>query len=322
MEAPAGNRVLFCFLLINQTETMTTRHLLSLMDLSADEIRTLISRAIELKQLGRKAPRSLAGYTMAMVFEKSSTRTRTSFDIGMSQLGGHAMFLSPGDSQIQRGEPIKDTARVLSRMVDVIVMRTTTHDRVSTMADYASVPVINALCDRYHPCQLLADLQTYTEHRGDISGQTMAWIGDGNNVCHSWMNAARQLGFRLNIATPAGFEPDADLLAACADHVSLSHDPVEAATGARCVITDTWASMGQEDEKTEREAAFAGFCVDEVLMAKAADDAIFMHCLPAYRGYEVSEAVLEGEQSVVWDEAENRLHAQKALLELLLAEQA
>lgn len=299
---------------------MTTRHFLSLMDLSADEIRGIINRAIELKKLGKSAPKTLSGDTMAMVFEKSSTRTRSSFDIGMSQLGGYAMFLAPADSQIQRGEPIRDTARVLSRMVDVIVMRTTTHQRVSTMAEYASVPVINALCDRYHPCQLLADLQTFTEHRGDISGQTIAWIGDGNNVCHSWMNAARQLDFTLNIATPKGFEPDADLIEACKDHISLSNDPQAAVRGATCVVTDTWASMGQEDEKAEREAAFAGYCVNDELMALAADDAIFMHCLPAYRGYEVSESVLEGAQSVVWDEAENRLHAQKALLELLLSQ--
>jgi ornithine carbamoyltransferase len=298
---------------------MTTRHFLSLMDLSADEIRGIINRAIELKRLGKSAPKTLSGETMAMVFEKSSTRTRTSFDIGMAQLGGYAMFLSPGDSQIQRGEPIRDTARVLSRMVDIIVMRTTSHQRVSTMAEYASVPVINALCDRYHPCQLLADLQTFTEHRGDISGQTIAWIGDGNNVCHSWMNAARQLGFTLNIATPEGFEPDADMIEACKEHISLSNDPQTAASGAACVVTDTWASMGQEDEKAEREAAFAGYCVNDELMAVAADDAIFMHCLPAYRGYEVTESVLEGAQSVVWDEAENRLHAQKALLELLLS---
>lgn len=297
---------------------MTIRHFLSLEDLSTDELRALISRAMELKVLGKSGPKSLAGYTMAMVFEKSSTRTRSSFEIGMTQLGGHAMFLSPRDSQIQRGEPIKDTARVLSRMVDVIVMRTTTHERVKTMSEYADVPVINALCDRYHPCQLLADLQTFAEHRGDVIGKTFAWIGDGNNVCHSWMNAAKMLDFQLNIATPKGFEPEADMQAACQDHIELTQDPTAAAQNADCVITDTWASMGQEDEKTEREAAFNGFCVDDALMAKAADDAVFMHCLPAYRGYEVSESVLEGQQSVVWDEAENRLHAQKALLELLL----
>jgi len=298
---------------------MSSRHFLSLMDLSPDEIRGIISRASELKAAGRSAPKTLPGYTMAMVFEKSSTRTRTSFDIGMTQLGGHAMFLAPGDSQIQRGEPLKDTARVLSRMVDVIVMRTGSHKRVATMAEYASIPVINALCDMYHPCQILADLQTYTEHLGDVKGQTFAWIGDGNNVCHSWMNAARQLDFRLNIATPEGFEPDAALSAACSDYIHLYNDPAAAVRNSTCVITDTWASMGQEEEKAQREAAFSGYCVDDALMSQASDNAIFMHCLPAYRGYEVSESVLEGKQSVVWDEAENRLHAQKALLELLLS---
>lgn len=298
---------------------MSSRHFLSLMDLSADEIRGIISRAIQLKAAGKSAPKTLSGYTMAMVFEKSSTRTRTSFDIGMTQLGGYAMFLAPGDSQIQRGEPLKDTARVLSRMVDVIVMRTSNHERVATMAEYASIPVINALCDMYHPCQILADLQTYTEHLGDVTGQTFAWIGDGNNVCHSWMNAARQLDFTLNIATPEGFEPDAELSAACGDTIHLFNDPALAVQNASCVITDTWASMGQEEEKSRREAAFNGYCVDDKLMSQANDNAIFMHCLPAYRGYEVSESVLEGKQSVVWDEAENRLHAQKALLELLLS---
>ncbi len=298
---------------------MAIRHFLSLRDLNANEIRTLIQRAIELKALGKTAPRSLSGHTMALVFEKSSTRTRSSFEIGMAQLGGHAMFLSPRDSQIQRGEPIRDTARVLSRMVDVIVMRTTTHARVKTMSEYADVPVINALCDRYHPCQLLADLQTYTEHRGEISGKTFAWVGDGNNVCHSWMNAAKMLDFQLNIATPENFGPDADLVADCNSHIKIGHDPKNAVENADCVVTDTWASMGQEQEKAEREAAFDGYCVDDKLMSFAADDAIFMHCLPAYRGYEVTDSVLEGQQSVVWDEAENRLHAQKALLELLLA---
>lgn len=298
---------------------MATRHFLSLMDLSADELRALIQRAIELKKLGKTGPTPLTGHTMAMVFEQSSTRTRTSFEIGMTQLGGHAMFLSPRDSQLQRGEPIRDTARVLSRMVDVIVMRTTTHARVKRMSEYASVPVINALCDRYHPCQLLADLQTFTEHRGNVKGNTFAWVGDGNNVCNSWMNAARLLDFKLNIATPKGFEPAVDMQSACQGHIALTQSPEEAVANAACVITDTWASMGQEQEKAEREAAFKGFCVDDALMNGAAADAIFMHCLPAYRGYEVSESVLEGNQSVVWDEAENRLHAQKALLELLLS---
>ena len=298
---------------------MAIRHFLSLMDLSADELRKLIIRAIELKKLGKSGPTPFTRHTMAMVFEQSSTRTRTSFEIGMTQLGGHAMFLSPRDSQLTRGEPIRDTARVLSRMVDVIVMRTTAHTRVKTMSEFASVPVINALCDRYHPCQLLADLQTFTEHRGDVSGKTFAWIGDGNNVCHSWMNAAKLLGFKLNIATPKGFEPLADMQKSCQEHIELFRSPVEAAKNTACIITDTWASMGQEQEKVARETAFEGFCVDDALMGEAAADALFMHCLPAYRGYEVSESVLEGDQSVVWDEAENRLHAQKALLELLLS---
>ncbi len=300
---------------------MAIRHFLSLADLAPDEILALVERARELKAArakGRLTP-LLKGKTMAMVFEQSSTRTRTSFEIGMAQLGGTAMFMSPGDSQITRGEPLKDTARVLSSMVDVIVMRTTAHERVQTMAQYASVPVINALCDTYHPCQILADLQTFIEHRGDIAGKNIAWVGDGNNVCHSWMNAARFLNFTLHIATPKGYEPDAVLVKACGKAVKLSNDPLQATKNTDCVVTDTWASMGQEEEKREREQAFAGFCVDEAMMTNAHKQALFMHCLPAYRGSEVTESVLEGPQSVVWDEAENRLHAQKALLELLVA---
>ncbi len=299
---------------------MTHRHFLSLMDLSKSEILQLIKRAIVLKAERKQGllNNALAGKTMAMVFEKSSTRTRTSFEIGMTQLGGTAMFLSPTDSQINRGEPIKDTARVLSRMVDVIVMRTITHNRVKTMAEYADVPVINALCDTYHPCQILADLQTFVEHRGSIAGKNITWVGDGNNVCHSWMNAARQLDFTLSIATPKGYEPNAGLIAACGEHIRLNSDPMQACADADCVITDAWVSMGQEDEKKTRDKAFARFCVDLEMMRHANDNALFMHCLPAYRGSEVAEAVLEGPNSVVWDEAENRLHAQKALLELLL----
>ncbi len=290
------------------------------MDLTSTEILQLIEDAKLLKQQRalNQHSNSMAGKTMAMVFEKSSTRTRTSFEIGMAQLGGTAMFLSPADSQINRGEPIKDTARVLSRMVDVIVMRTTAHERVQAMSEYASVPVINALCDQFHPCQILADLQTFIEHRGSIEGKTVAWIGDGNNVCQSWMNAARQLNFTLNIATPKGYEPSAKLLRACGHAVSLSADPNLACDNVDCVVTDTWSSMGQEEEKQTRETAFKGFCVDDAMMKHAKSDALFMHCLPAYRGYEVSESVLEGPQSVIWDEAENRLHAQKALLELLV----
>lgn len=306
---------------------LTPRHFLQISDLDADEIRSLIRRAITLKAKHKAgtAETTLAGKTMAMVFEKSSTRTRTSFEIGMAQLGGYAMFLSPGDSQINRGEPIRDTARVLSRMVDIIVMRTISHERVAEMAEYSQVPVINALCDLHHPCQILADLQAWDEAHalgGDFSGLRAAWVGDGNNVCHSWMQAAKALGFTLAIATPKGYGPSSSLIEECQPHIELSHCPDGVVKNAQVVITDTWASMGQEAEKAEREQAFLGYCVDASMMSKAADNAIFMHCLPAYRGSEVSEAVLEGAQSVVWDEAENRLHAQKALLEFLLMHHA
>lgn len=299
---------------------MSPRHFLSLMDISADEFRQLLVRAAELKTLHKsgKVITPLSGKTLAMVFEKSSTRTRVSFEAGMAQLGGSAMFLSPRDLQIGRGEPIEDTARVMSRMVDVIVMRTAEHSNVETFAANSEVPVINALTDMYHPCQLLADMQTCIEHHGDISGKTVAWLGDGNNVCHSWMNAARLLEFKLVVAAPEGYDPNATLLAECKDNVSIERDPMSAATAADVVVTDTWASMGQEDEKADRNKAFRQYKVTNKIMAQAADDAIFMHCLPAYRGFEVEADVIDGPQSVVWDEAENRLHAQKALLEFLL----
>jgi ornithine carbamoyltransferase len=299
---------------------VSTRHFLSLADLSVDELRAIIRRASELKTLhhGGKIHQPLRARTLAMVFDKSSTRTRVSFEAGMAQLGGDSMFLSPRDLQLGRGEPVEDTARVMSRMVDVIVIRTHEHSTVTTFAQHSHVPIINALTDRFHPCQLLADMQTYAEHRGEIAGKTAAWIGDGNNVCHSWMNAARMLDFTLRIATPRGYEPDSQLLADCGDHVQLLTDPREAAQDADIVVTDTWASMGQEEEKTERAAAFQGYKVDSSIMERAAADAVFMHCLPAYRGSEVSAEVLDGPQSVVWDEAENRLHAQKSLLEFLL----
>ncbi|MEJ2107255.1 MAG: ornithine carbamoyltransferase [Acidiferrobacteraceae bacterium] len=299
---------------------MKLRHFLTLSDLTSDELRTLIRRASELKALHKRGElyRPLRARTLAMVFDKSSTRTRVSFEAGMAQLGGDSMFLSPRDLQLGRGEPIEDTSRVMSRMVDVIVIRTHEHATVTTFAQHSVVPVVNALTDRFHPCQLLADMQTYLEHRGDITGRTAVWIGDGNNVCHSWMNAARLLDFTLVVSTPAGYEPDAELVADCGRNVRLVSDPREAAKGAEVVVTDTWASMGQEGEKAERAAAFQGYRVDDKIMAQAAPDALFMHCLPAYRGSEVTAEVLDGAQSVVWDEAENRLHAQKALLEFLL----
>ncbi len=299
---------------------MKPRHFLTLLDLTATELEQLLRRAIELKALRRRGEpyTPLQHRTMAMIFEKSSTRTRVSFEAGMSQLGGSSLFLSPRDTHLGRGEPVEDTARVMSRMVDVIVIRANEHAMVKRFAEHSQVPVINALTDMYHPCQLLADIQTYLEARGPIAGRTAAWIGDGNNVCHSWINAARQFGFHLNIATPMGYEPDADIVAAAGSHVALTSDPKEAARGAHIVVTDTWASMGQENEKAERLKVFDGYMVDRNLMKLAHRDAVFMHCLPAYRGHEVEAAVIDGSQSVVWDEAENRLHAQKALLEHLL----
>jgi ornithine carbamoyltransferase len=236
----------------------------------------------------------------------------------MAQLGGSGMFLPPRDLQLDRGEPLEDTARVMSRMVDIVVIRANEHATVERFAAHSRVPVINALTERHHPCQLLADVQTYVERRGDIRGRTAAWIGDGNNVCHSWMQAAKLFDFKLRVATPEGYAPAADIAAQCASNVELLTDPAQAVRGADIVITDTWASMGQEHEKTLRAKAFAGYRVDSELMHKAKPDAMFMHCLPAYRGHEVTAEVIDGPQSVVWDEAENRLHSQKALLEFIL----
>ena len=296
------------------------------MDLSPAELREIIARAVAAKKAGATATTTvnhsgdlLRNQTAALVFEKSSTRTRVSFETGVTQLGGNAIFLAPADSHLARGEAIEDTARVLSRMARLIIMRTGPHERVERMAEYATVPVINALSDFNHPCQQLADIQTYAEHRGDLAGKRVAWVGDGNNVCHSWMNAARQLDFHLAIATPKGYEPDRDLSQQCAAQIALGNDPAAAVEAADLVVTDCWISMGQEREKADREAAFAGFCVDQAMMSRAASGALFMHCLPAYRGYEVSAEVIDGPQSVVWDQAENRLHAQKALMEFLLS---
>jgi ornithine carbamoyltransferase len=300
---------------------MTARHFLTLLDLSAEQLNRLILRAIELKAWNRagKLHEPLKHRILAMVFDKSSTRTRMSFEAGMAQLGGHAIFLSPRDTQLGRGETVEDSARVLSRMSDVIMIRTFEHQQLELFAEYSSVPVINALTDSYHPCQLLADMQTYFEHRGDIRGRTVAWIGDGNNMCHSYINAARQFGFTLNIACPDGYQPDAAILAPAGDCVRVMDSALAAARNADMVTTDVWASMGQEEEQDKRARAFADFQVNAAIMGVAAADALFMHCLPAHRGEEVSADVIDGPQSVVWDEAENRLHAQKALLELLLS---
>ena len=290
--------------------------------MSSDECNHIIQSAIALKTAhkeGRQA-RVFDGKVLGMIFEKSSTRTRVSFEAGMAQLGGSALFLSSNDLQMGRDEPVEDTARVISRMVDLIMIRTFAHDKIERFAKYSKVPVINALTDDYHPCQLLADIQTYVEHRGSIQGQTVAWIGDGNNVCHSWINAAITLDFKLNIACPEGYEPNATLVAEAGDRVTLTRSPVEAAAGAQLVTTDVYASMGQETEAKARLEQFSGFQVNHQLMSYAADDALFMHCLPAHRNEEVSEELLEDESiSVVWDEAENRLHAQKALMIFLLS---
>ncbi len=299
---------------------MTQKNFLTLLDFSPDTLRGLITRGIELKAL-RKAGtlhESLKNRILAMVFEKSSTRTRMSFEAGMAQLGGTAIFLSPRDTQLGRGEPIEDSARVLSRMADVIMIRTFEHEKIERFAACSEVPIINALTDLYHPCQLLADMQTWFEHRGEIQGKTVAWIGDGNNMCHSYINAARQYGFTLNIACPEGYDPDSSILQAAGESAVIVREPAEAADNADLVVTDVWASMGQEEEQALREKAFARYQVDTHIMQAAADDALFMHCLPAHRGEEVAAAVIDGQQSVVWDEAENRLHAQKALLEYLL----
>ena len=300
---------------------MTRRHFLSLMDLSSDELKTMLNRGIELKKMQHAGEifEPLKNKVMAMIFDKSSTRTRVSFETGMAQFGGHAVFLSPRDTQLGRGEPIEDTARVISSMVDAIMVRTFSHDSLETLAEYSSVPVINGLTDFVHPCQLLADMQCYIEHRGSIEGRTVTYIGDGNNMCHSYINAARQLDFKLNVACPKGYEPDADLVKLAGDCVMITDDPIAASENSDLLVTDVWASMGQEEEQKIREKAFASFQVNEKLMTYAAKDALFMHCLPAHRGEEVSAGVIDGPQSVVWDEAENRLHAQKALLEFLMA---
>ncbi|MDH5595024.1 MAG: ornithine carbamoyltransferase [Gammaproteobacteria bacterium] len=299
---------------------MSVRHFLTLMDFSPNELKTLIKRAVELKtmQKNREIFEPLKNRVLGMIFEKSSTRTRVSFETGMIQFGGNALFLSPRDTQLGRGEPIEDSARVLSRMVDAIMIRTFEHEKIELFAQYSSVPVINALTDRFHPCQLLADMQTWYEHRGDIAGKTVTWIGDGNNMCHSYINAARQFDFKLNIATPKGYEPETELVKNAGDHVEMISDPISASKNADLIVTDVWASMGQEEEQKKREAAFKQYQVNNEVMSVAASDAIFMHCLPAHRGEEVTADVIDGTQSVVWDEAENRLHAQKALLEILL----
>lgn len=299
---------------------MNTHHFLTLLDFTPIELQEMIAHAIELKRLLKQdTPHTpLQNKTLAMIFEKSSTRTRVSFEVGMIQLGGHALFLSPRDTQFGRGESIEDSARVLSRMVDAVMIRTFEHANVRIFAAHSAVPVINGLTDLYHPCQLLADMQTWVEHRGEIKGATVAWIGDGNNMCHSYINAARQFGFTLNVACPKQYSPNADIVKTAGKFVNVMPDPITAVEYADLVVTDVWASMGQEEEQNDRQKVFQAYQVDESLLAHANKDALFMHCLPAHRGEEVTEGVLRGPQSVVWDEAENRLHAQKALIEKLM----
>jgi ornithine carbamoyltransferase len=289
---------------------------LSLTALNSQQLKQLINYAILLKQhtLSGKRYTPLDGKTLAMIFEKSSTRTRVSFETGMFQLGGHAIFLSHQDCQLGRGEPFIDTAKTLSGMVDIISVRTFDHQQLEQFASAASVPVINSLTDYLHPCQLLADMQTFFEQRGDIAGSSVAWIGDGNNMCHSYINAARLFGFQLKISCPAQYLPDSSLLAANKEHVILCESPQQAVENAALVVTDTWASMGQESENAQRQISFSPFQVTPDLLDSAKDDVIFMHCLPAHDGEEISKGLLDDPRSVVWQEAGNRLHAQKALL--------
>ena len=295
------------------------RDFLAIPDLSREELIRVFDIA-DAMRAGSYTRKPLAGKTLAMIFMKASTRTRVSFEIGTFQLGGHALFLSPRDIQLGRGEPIADTARVLSRYVDGIMIRTFSHEEVEELATHATVPVINGLTDLLHPCQVLADLLTVRQQLGGWDGKKVAWIGDGNNMANSWINAAYRLGFQLTLACPEGYDPDAKLLARAQTtaKVTVVRDPRQAMEGAHVVNTDVWASMGQEEEQQKREAAFKGYTVDGALMARAAPDAIFLHCLPAHRGEEVAAEVIDGPRSRVWDEAENRLHVQKALLAVLM----
>ncbi|HIM95316.1 MAG TPA: ornithine carbamoyltransferase [Gammaproteobacteria bacterium] len=299
---------------------MTTKHFINLDDLSNDDLQQIIDQAITLKKQYKAGETSnaLKNKTLAMIFDKSSTRTRVSFEAGMVQLGGHALFLSDKDIQLGRGEPITDSAVVISSMVDCIMLRVSSHEDINTFAEYSSVPIINALSDESHPCQLLADMMTYQEHNGSIKGKTVAWIGDGNNMCHTYMQAAKAFGFTLNIATPKGYEPDQSFVDQYTDYINLCIDANSACDDVDLIVTDVWASMGQEAEQKKRELDFEDFQVDINLMSQAKSDAVFMHCLPAHRGEEVSADIIDGKQSLVWSEAENRLHVQKALLLHLL----
>ncbi|MBP5474996.1 MAG: ornithine carbamoyltransferase [Methanomicrobium sp.] len=300
------------------------KNVLSILDLTKEEFDEVISLAAELKR--KRAAGVLEDIlpkkTLGMIFEKSSTRTRISFDVGMYELGGHAIFLNPNEMQLGRGEEIRDTARVLSRYLSAIMIRSYLHSTIEEIAKYASIPVINGLSDKEHPCQILADVLAMKERFGDdLSKLRVAWVGDGNNVCNSLILAGAHTGFEITVSTPKGYEPDEEVLKTAAKHgirVKYFENPIDAVKGADVIYTDTWISMGEENEKEERLKAFKGFCVDDGLIAHANKDVVVMHCLPAHRGEEISDAVMEGEHSIIWDQAENRLHAQKALLVKLL----
>lgn len=299
---------------------MSARHFLSLMDCTPEELVGMIRRGIELKDLRNRGVlfEPLKNRVLGMIFEKSSTRTRVSFEAGMIQLGGQAIFLSSRDTQLGRGETVADSAIVMSSMLDAVMIRTFAHSTVTEFSANSRVPVINGLSDDLHPCQLLADMQTFLEHRGSIKGKTVAWVGDGNNMCNSYIEAAIQFDFQLRVACPEGYEPDARFLEQAGSRVTLVRDPREAVAGAHLVSTDVWTSMGQEEETAKRLARFAPYQVTRTLLDLAAPDVLFMHCLPAHRGEEISLDLLDDQRSVAWDQAENRLHAQKALLEFLV----
>ena len=301
------------------TASISKRDFLAIPDFTREELLAVFELAGRMKR-GDYREKPLAGRTLGMIFAKSSTRTRVSFEVGAYQLGGHALFLSARDIQLGRGEPIKDTARVLSRYVDMLMIRTFAQADVEDLARYGSIPVINGLTDLLHPCQIMADLLTVRESLGGWEGRTIAWVGDGNNMANSWINAAGSLGFSLRLACPEGYDPEPEILArnrAKGASITIVRRPAEAVDGAHVVNTDVWASMGQEEEAAIRARAFAGYIVDDALMARAEPDAIFLHCLPAHRGEEVAESVIEGPQSRVFDEAENRLHVQKAIMAVL-----
>jgi ornithine carbamoyltransferase len=298
----------------------TLRHYLQFTDLSVAEYAYLFERAALIKKKFKAYDKhqTLTDRTLAMIFEKASTRTRVSFEAGMYQLGGSVVHLTTGDSQLGRAEPIEDSARVISRMVDLVMIRTFEQTKIERFAQHSRVPVINGLTNEFHPCQILADIFTFIEHRGSIQGKTVAWVGDGNNMANTWLQAAQLLGFKVHVSTPSGYEIDQAVAGVRSDCYQLFTDPMQACAGADLVTTDVWTSMGYEAENEARKKAFANWCVDEAMMQAAKPDALFMHCLPAHRGEEVSAEVIDGPQSVVWDEAENRMHVQKALMEFLL----